>query len=76
MLTLVDREINNLLKITYFREFFEICFKYVAYKHLYDNNKIYHSKNNELSNFKSFNLNKYKCLGEILNRFGREISNI
>ena len=76
MLTLVDKEINNLLKITYFREFFEICFKYVAYKHLYDNNKIYHSKNNELSNFKSFNLNKYKCLSELLNRFNKEISNL
>jgi len=73
ILTLVDKDIRNLIKITYFREFFEICFKYIAYKHIYNIEKIYESKNSLLTNFKTFNLNKYTYWNEILNRFSKEL---
>jgi len=73
ILTLMNKNIRDLFKITYFREFFEICFKYVAYKHIYDNDKIYESRNNIVSNFKTFNFNKYPYLNELLISFGKEI---
>ena len=73
ILTLINKDINNLLKITYFREFFEICFKYIAYKHIHNIEKIYESKNTILNDFKVFNFNKYNYLNELLNRFNKEI---
>jgi len=71
--TITDKDIRNLIKITYFREFFEICFKYTAYKHIYDLQKIYESKNTLLTEFKRFDFNKYPYLNDLLNKFSKEL---
>ena len=72
ILTLINKDIKNLMKITYFREFFDICFKYIAYKNIFSLNKIYQSKDKEAS-FKTFDLSKYSYLNGLLSKFNNEI---
>jgi hypothetical protein len=73
ILTLYNKKINNLLKITYFREFFEICLKYVVYKYITSNMDVYENKNKLISPFFQYNFNKYSVLKDILDSFEKEL---
>jgi len=67
-LTLYDKSDlwDKIKKITYFREFFEIIFKYVIYCSISERHTIYINKSNISEKFKNYNFSYYKNLNKLI----------
>lgn len=75
MVTLYNKKISNLYKITYFKEFSDTIYKYITYKVLLDNNKVFSSKNVNAKPIQIFNFNEYPLIQNLLNEYKNEIMN-
>jgi len=73
LLTLTEPTFNNILRITYFKEFLEIIFRYISYKNIEKTNIIFENKKKQANKLPSFNLLKYRYLSKIINNIERQI---
>ena len=67
-LTLVEPTFNKIIQITYFKEFLEIIFRYLVYKHIEKTNIIYESKKKEANKIPIYNFKKYQYLGILIEK--------
>jgi hypothetical protein len=68
VLTLTYDELENLLKITYFKECIDILFKYVIYQKIQEENDIYKTKQNIANILKEYNFNEYPYIKQLLKK--------
>ena len=70
LLTLVDPDkiFNNLMGITYFKDFLDTIFRYIVFKHIEKNQSIYESKNNVAPKIQVYNFHKDIYLSKLMNR--------
>ena len=74
--TMEDNNIlNNIIQITYFKEFIEILFKYLVYYKISNSQDIFISKNKKADVIPKFNFSFYKELNKIINIINNHINN-
>ena len=73
LLSITNKTFNNLIQITYFKEFLEICLKYIVYKHVSNFQNIYQTKSVIAPEIENFNFNKYPNLNKLISELLKEI---
>ena len=72
-LTISDNEWNNLIQITYFKNFFEILFRYLVYYNISKTQTVYIKKENIANKIKLINLSAYPYINELILRLNNKI---
>jgi hypothetical protein len=72
-LTISDNEWNNLTQITYFKNFFEILFRYLVYYNISKTQTVYIKKENTANKIKLINLSAYPYINELILRLNNKI---
>ena len=71
--SIYDKELNNLIQITYFKNFFETLFKYLVYYNISQRQNIYIKKEYIANKFELFNLKSYSYINNIISRLNNNI---
>ena len=71
--SIYDKEWENLIQITYFKNFFETLFKYLVYYNISKTHNIYIKKEIIANKLESINLSDYPCINNILLRLNNKI---
>ena len=71
--SICDKEWDNLIQITYFKNFFETLFKYLVYYNISKTQNIYIKKENIANKFKLFDLSAYPYINNIILRLNDKI---
>ena len=72
-LTISDNEWTNLTQITYFKNFFEILFRYLVYYNISKTQSFYIKKENIANKIKLINLSAYPYINELILRLNNKI---
>jgi hypothetical protein len=73
LLSLTNKIFKNLIQITYFKEFLEICLKYIVYKNISDTQDIYQTKTIKAKKIPTFSFHNYSNLNNLINELVKEI---
>ena len=73
-LTIIDKEFNNLVKINYFKEFFDICLKYLIYQYILKTETVYSSNKIKANILPVFNFKNYFHFNKLLLKISNELS--
>jgi len=72
-LTICDKEFNNLIQITYFKNFFEILIRYLVYYNVSKNQLVYIKKEHISNKIKSIDLSAYPYVNKLISRLNDKI---
>jgi hypothetical protein len=68
-----DKEWNNLIQITYFKDFFETLFRYLVYYNISKTQKVYIKKENIANEIKLIDLSAYPYINDLILRLNDKI---
>ena len=72
-MSLTNKTFKNLIQITYFKEFLEICLKYIVYKNTSDTQDIYQTKSTKAKKIPTFSFHNYSNLNDLINELIKEL---
>jgi hypothetical protein len=72
-LSMYDKEWNNLIQITYFKDFFETLFRYLVYYNISKTQKVYIKKENIANEIKLIDLSAYPYINDLILRLNDKI---
>jgi hypothetical protein len=72
-LSMFDKEWNNLIQITYFKDFFETLFRYLVYYNISKTQTVYIKKENIANQIKLIDLSAYPYINDLILRLNNKI---
>jgi hypothetical protein len=72
-LSMFDKEWNNLIQITYFKDFFETLFRYLVYYNISKLQKVYIKKDQIANEIKLIDLSAYPHINDLISRLNNRI---